>query len=148
MRRVDLGLGIVFVALGIFAILAVRDLPFFEAKRPGPAMFPIVVGILFIVFGGLLAVLQFVRPSTGDGPEWDRVSRVVVVVGLLIAAVVLMPIIGFILVSILLLSGILFGVERKFTLTSVIVVFGLPILFWLAFVELMGLRLPPGILAL
>jgi hypothetical protein len=148
MRRVDLGVGIFFAALGIFAILAVRDLPFFETNRPGPALFPIIVGILFIVFGGLLAILQFVRPSTGEAPKWDRVSRVVVVAALLVAAVVLMPIIGFILVSMLLLGGILFGVERKYTIASVLVVFGLPVLFWFTFAELMGLRLPPGILAL
>jgi putative tricarboxylic transport membrane protein len=147
MRRIDIGVGLFFVALGVFAIFAVRNLPVFETNRPGPALFPIMVSIIFIVFGGLLTVLQFVRPSSGEAPEWDRVSRVVGVLALLVIAVILMPIVGFVIVSVLLLGAILFGVERKFTITSVVVVIGLPILFWFAFAELMGLRLPAGFLA-
>ena len=147
MRRVDMGVGLFFVALGIFAILSVGNLPIFETNRPGPALFPIIVAIIFIGCGGLLTILQFVRPSTGKAPEWDRISRVVAVVAILIVAVVLMPILGFVVISVLLLAAILFGVERKFTITSLVVVIGMPILFWIAFVELMGLRLPAGILA-
>ncbi len=148
MKRIDLGVGIFFVALGIGVILAGQELAVFTRNSPGPGFLPRGLAIIFIVTGAILAIKQFVNPSQGHFEALDRNGTLRVVGAFVLMAVVIgvMESLGFIVSMLLLMAGIMFGIERKFTPTAFLVVALVPIVFWTLFAVLLGVRLPPGVL--
>lgn len=148
MRRVDLGIGLFFVALGLFVLWASRDLAVLDRTSPGPGFLPRVLVVIFIVAGATLAVKQLVRPSTGAFVPVGRGgnTRVLAIFALLAVVLVSMEPLGFILAMLILMAGLMFGIERKFTVASVATVVLVPVVFWTLFAVLLGVRLPEGLL--
>jgi len=147
-KRVDLGVGIFFVVLGLFVVYAAQDLAVFTRNSPGPGFLPRGLAIIFIVTGSVLAVKQFVRPSTGSAPSMDpagtgRVVAIFVLLGIVIAT---MEPLGFIVSMLILMAGVMFGIERTFTKTAILTVALVPVAFWTLFAVLLGVRLPEGLL--
>lgn len=148
MRRVDFVVGVVFVLLGLFVLWAGRDLELVADSAPGPGFLPTGLAVIFIGAGALLAAKQFFKPSTGEVSSAGRPGtfRVLAVFALLALTVAVFEPLGFILATTLLLAGLLFGVERKFTVAAVATVALLPVGLWTLFSVLLGVRLPEGIL--
>lgn len=53
--------GVFLFALGLFAALYAQRYAFGSLTRMGPGFFPVVLGVLLCVYGGLIALLAFVR---------------------------------------------------------------------------------------
>ncbi len=54
MKRNDIIYGLIFIALGIFIFTQTVSYPSLEKGHPGPGLFPNLLAILFIIFGGVL----------------------------------------------------------------------------------------------
>jgi putative tricarboxylic transport membrane protein len=148
MRRVDLGVGLFFVALGLVVLWASQDLAVFARTSPGPGFLPRGLVIIFVVVGGILAVKQFVRPSTGTlnpvGTGGTR--RVFAVFVILLVSLLSLEALGFIVAMLILMAGLMFGIERKVTVASVATVVLVPVVSWTLFAVLLEVRLPEGLL--
>lgn len=149
MKRVDLGVGIFFVLLGIGVLLASQDLPLFTRNSPGPGFLPRGLAVIFIITGAVLAFKQFVNPSSGRfaAPDPGGALRVVGCFVLLAVVIAVMEPLGFLVSMLLLMAGIMFGIERTFTPTAFLVVALVPVVFWTLFAKVLGVRLPPGVLS-
>ena len=62
MKRNDIVYGIIFIALGIFIFTQTVCYPSLEKGHPGPGLFPNILAILFIIFGGVL-IFKARKPS-------------------------------------------------------------------------------------
>ena len=68
MRKNDLVFGIIFVVLGIFIFTQTFFYPSLEKGHPGPGLFPNLLAVLFIIFGGVL-ILKARKPSDAGEEE-------------------------------------------------------------------------------
>jgi putative tricarboxylic transport membrane protein len=148
-RAGDLVAGLLFVAIGLFVLYTGRDLVFQGEFAAGPGFFPRILAIILVVVGGALAIKQFVRPAQGQVPipSGPGAMKIAATFAALLVAVLLIEELGFILTASLLIAVLLFGVERKFTITAVVVSIALPVAFWTLFVVLLGARLPAGLVS-
>ncbi len=73
----DFWAGLIYLALGLAAVLLARDYGFGSANRMGPGYFPTVLGALLALIG-LIAVLRaLVRPGAAIGAfAWKEVCLV------------------------------------------------------------------------
>ena len=75
----DFVAGLLFVAVGITAIIIASNYPLGTAARMGPGYFPRILGILLILLGGALA-LRALKIKGADLPRWHW-RPVIVVLG-------------------------------------------------------------------
>jgi hypothetical protein len=150
LRRIDAAIGVFFVLFGAFGISQSLQLPLFQRGGiPGPGMFPLALSVTLVVLGGLLVATRL-RARAEDYPPFDapsrtELSRVVVAMVAMTISVILLPIAGYFLSSILLVAILLFGIERLWNWKSLVVTLALPAIFFVIFVVLLRVRLPAGI---
>ena len=149
MRRVDIGIGIFFVLLGLLGISQSLQLDLYQRGGiPGPGMFPLVLSVALVVLGGLVVITR-IRAAPEGFPPFEKLSRVefrrvlTVMAGLLVSSV-LLPLVGYFLSSLALVVFLIFGVERLRGWRAVVTVAALPTIFFLVFVALLRVRLPGG----
>jgi hypothetical protein len=148
-RRVDIGIGIFFVMVGLLGISQSLQLDLYQRGGiPGPGMFPLLLSISLVVLGGLV-VLTRVRAKPDDYPPFEKPSgnesrRVVTVMVASIVSAALLPLLGYFLSSLALVAFLVFVVERLRSWRAVATVVALPTVFFLVFVILLRVRLPGG----
>jgi putative tricarboxylic transport membrane protein len=139
--------GLGFAAVGACALWTGRELAFIDGNHPGPGLVPLGVSVLLIAGGVLMLVRQLLAPVPGPAaPSKTTAVRVIGVIAILAVTVVLFERVGFIISVAFMLAAILFGIERKLTVVSAVVVVATPLICWGLFAELLGVRLPPGLL--
>lgn len=155
----DLVVSALLVALGAaFAGGAASGFPLMgEGGRIGSGFMPFVAGVLLAVFGAMVGgeALLRRRPEgagevegepggEGDEEEGSRYT-VGVVFGLTLLAVLLIPVIGFLLSFGLLVFALVRFVEGGGWLLGVGMGVGSAVVTWLVFVLFLGIPLPMGI---
>jgi putative tricarboxylic transport membrane protein len=154
----DLVAGLLAAVLGAAVLLYVRGFPQLPEGQPGPALFPGIIGALFVVFG-LTLVLRSVLarrraapagggahtehtppPTTGRGR-----ADALAVLGSVVAYLLLVEPLGFILTmgSLLLLLMWRLGARPVTALGAAVLTTGAIVLI---FEELLLVPLPPGLL--
>jgi hypothetical protein len=117
---------------------------------PGPGMFPLVLSIALIVFGVLLVATRLRGGAEGyepfAGPTRTEAGRVGAAMLALGASIVLLPLVGYFVSSVLLVGALLFGIERLRSWQAAVTTLALPAVFFLIFVVLLRVRLPAGFL--
>jgi hypothetical protein len=63
----DLWTGIIYIVVGLAAIIIARDYGMGTPRKMGPAFFPVILSALLIVIGIISLVRSFVRPGTPVG---------------------------------------------------------------------------------
>jgi putative tricarboxylic transport membrane protein len=106
MKKNDMIAGSIFIALGIFIFTQTISYPSPEKGHPGPGLFPNILAILFIGFGGSLIfkaqkLLSKDEMEVTSGPK--RVSNALFVLGIVTVYVILVDSIGFLITSAVLL---------------------------------------------
>ena len=128
--------------------------PYYQmAGVPGPSVFPIILGA--IMGGGALWLLifpgeqeKFKRSLSGSG-RWRNLLkawRFFLMWGLLIAYVFLMPGLGFILSSAVLLTALFFLLGERRWYLGILISLVFTIGIYIAFAKGLQIRLPMGIL--
>jgi hypothetical protein len=148
------GLGAVAAAFGVIALIDASGLDMFGKKGvPGPGFFPISLSVAVIVLGLLLtavSVLRRLRHGRGPAGQMHGVGAELlraagVWLGFLIG-VALMPLIGFVPATILLIAYLVFGVERIKGIKAVLVIIAVPLVAYALFVFVLGVELPTSTL--
>jgi putative tricarboxylic transport membrane protein len=150
MKKNDIVFGSVFVALGIFIFTQTLFYPSLEKGHPGPGLFPNLLAILFIIFGGVL-IFKAKRPSAaeegeeGSPPVSKKITNAFFVLGIIIVYVVAVDIVGFLVTS----AVLLFILMKKLgapALRSAIASLCITLFINIMFLKILRVPLPPGIL--
>ena len=138
----DVGLALVFAAIGIVWIFGATGLPFWEGFAPESGFLPLFYGILLV---GLAAAVLVMRVLDPDAPSAARpVGKPLVVLAALTAAVVGVEPAGFGPSVFLLLAFLFAVVERLPVLRSFVVAGATTAVLMLIFKTWLGVPLPAG----
>ena len=132
MIRLDRVLGGVVMTFGASLLLFL--IPAFTSPQPGsptdPALFPQIAGWMFVLLGGL----QIVFPGNMQMTLTMReVSRLSVLTLCLVAASILMPVVGYLPASIALMVVVMLMIYERRPLWTIISVVAVPVGVWIAF---------------
>ncbi|MTW17650.1 hypothetical protein GJ689_15700 [Rhodoplanes serenus] len=144
--------GVLFLAVGVLALVLSSDLSPGTLRVVGPGALPIAVGLGLVLLSVVLIVKAIREPdawvtSEDDAPEpWGRL-RVAAVVALIIAYIAALPHAGFLLASFVLMSA-LFAIGARKPLSPMPLVAGALAsgTAWALFVLILDVRLPKGLL--
>jgi putative tricarboxylic transport membrane protein len=150
MKKNDIIAGGIFIGLGIFIFTQTFTYPSPEKGHPGPDLFPNLLALLFIIFGGVLVFKAFktsVREEeiSESPPKPKKIINAFFVMGVIAVFVALVNFLGFLVTSAVLLFVLMkkLGVSLlKSAITSIV----LTLFINLMFSKILRVPLPPGIL--
>ncbi len=146
MKRSDVLIGGVAVALSAAVYIDTLSFPKMADGTPGPALFPQILSALFALFG-IILIVQARHPHVGDAVEYRTAA--VVKAGLMLAAiafyVALVQRLGFLITATILTAVlmILLDVRVKIAVPAAVVT---AVAFILLFEKVLRVPLPLGIL--
>ena len=155
MRWAERITAIVLLALSAFWIQLAVDLPFpafARVAKMGPGHYPIAVAGLMAILAVLL-LWQTFRPkkhadSAEDEEEQSRDSRgfrqLIIGFGFFLAYVILVPLIGFVMASIVFVFCFIRLIGKFNYWLSGALALGIPVLLWTVFAYLLTVPLPKG----
>jgi putative tricarboxylic transport membrane protein len=145
MGRKDYIGGGIFIALGIFIMATSFSFPALDGGHPGPSLFPRVLAVLFMFFGGTVvwkgrrsAEAPAEDASEETGPPPNRFNPILVIM-LIAAFIAIAPTVGFIITGAVLLTILMLKL-RVSALKSAVVSILLVAFIYTVFAK--GLRVP------
>jgi len=152
-RLNDAVIGVALILFALVMIWHTRAFPAMPGQDYGPALFPTLIGIGFIVTGVILTVSGLRRrglqPLVGGG-EWLRsgphVVNFLAVVGGLLLYILVSDWLGFILTALLLLFGWLVLFRGGKPISSLAIALAVTLVVNYAFSQLLLVPLPLGLL--
>lgn len=141
----DIVVGLCFLAIGIaFAAGSVR-LKIGVPTEPQAGFFPFIDGIVLIALSALF-LFQVLRGRAGDSPAFGKVGGPAIVVLALILYVAALETLGYVITTAILSAVVMRVMETK-PGTLVLVSLILSVVSYLLFDRLLGVTLPPGLIA-
>lgn len=137
LRRIDAFLPLVLGVLWV--VYALQSFPLGGLSEPGPALWPVIVGVLLAV----LSVILLLTEDTEDHEPFTRKARLVAL-GVVSTAVfiVIFEQVGFVVAGFLLLLFWMRYLGRESWKLSLIVAAGVTLVFYYVFGPLLGVPLP------
>jgi putative tricarboxylic transport membrane protein len=132
-----------FIAVGLLILVNSRELHFGRFNSPGPALFPVLLGIILI----LLSMTSFFISNEEKIPKGGFITRkVLCVIGILIGYWISLPFFGFFFTTLLMLIILLKFVGRQKWLSTITWSLLTTIASFLLFIRWFGVPFPKGIL--
>ncbi|MGH2778361.1 MAG: tripartite tricarboxylate transporter TctB family protein [Actinomycetota bacterium] len=148
-QQIDVGVGAIVVALGIFVLLQSQELDFYLEGIPGPGFFPSLLAGALAVAGGLLCLAGFIgSKDTSEDLELATRAQAKRSLGVwvaLLGSVLLVSVAGFLIAMLVLVGVLIFGLEGKRNLRGLAAVILIPLSAHLLFAELLQVQLPTGV---
>ncbi|MGD8520967.1 MAG: tripartite tricarboxylate transporter TctB family protein [Desulfobacterales bacterium] len=109
MKISDSLLGLIAIAFGALIISLTHNFPTLEGGYPGPALFPRILGSLFILFGGILSFQSIRKDGLTNLVQkgetyWPGFTNYLSVAAAVIAYMVLVDFLGFVLTAVVILT--------------------------------------------
>jgi hypothetical protein len=147
LRKVDIILGLALIPFALFAIVQSLALPLSQRGGiPGPGMAPLLLAVALFGLAAILVGSRLVGAAESFGEiEWptrSELTRVVAVVVALAVSIALLKPLGYIVSSLLLVAFLVLAIERLPLVKAIILIVGLPVLFYVIFGVLLRVRLP------
>jgi putative tricarboxylic transport membrane protein len=149
----DAVIGVVLVLFALAMIGYTRSFPAMPGQNYGPALFPVLIGIGFLLTGLILIAGGIARRRTEPwfgGADWLRsplhVARFLAIVGGLLAYILCSDWLGFIPTALLLLFGWLVLFRGGKPLSSLVIALAVTLAVDYAFTQLLLVPLPLGLL--
>jgi putative tricarboxylic transport membrane protein len=149
----DAVIGVVLVLFAAAMIWYTRTFPEMPGQHYGPALFPVLIGIGFLLTGVILIARGLARLGTEplfSGGAWLRsgphLINFLAIVGGLLLYILVSDRLGFILTSLLLLAGWLLLFRGGRPISSLAIALGVTLAVDYLFSELLLVPLPLGIL--
>jgi putative tricarboxylic transport membrane protein len=149
----DAVIGAVLVLFALFMIWHTRTFPAMPGQDYGPALFPVLIGVGFVVTGLILIVSGLRRRRTEPwfaGGDWLRSRRHLIgflsIIGGLIAYILVSDWLGFIPTAFLLLFGWLVLFRNGKPVSSLVIALAVTLVVNYAFGQLLLVPLPLGLL--
>jgi putative tricarboxylic transport membrane protein len=148
-REVDIVGGSIFVVVGAVILFQSLRLDFYAEGVPGPGFFPTVLAIVIAGTGGLLVVTRWGKSGRSFEefrlPTRREAQRSLGLWGAILAASLLVGVVGFLAAMFLLVAVILLGIEGRRGVATIITIVLTPLLAYLLFGELLQVPLPTGL---
>jgi hypothetical protein len=138
----DVGLALVFAAIGIVWIFGAMGLPFWQGFAPESGFLPLFYGILLVALAVAVLVMRVLDPDAASAAQ--PVGKPLVVLAALTAAVIGVEPAGFGPSVFLLLAFLFAVVERLPVLRSLVVAGATTAVLVLIFKTWLGVPLPAG----
>jgi putative tricarboxylic transport membrane protein len=149
----DAVIGAVLVLFALFMIWHTRTFPAMPGQDYGPALFPVLIGVGFVVTGLILIVSGLRRRRTEPwfaGGDWLRSRRHLIgflsIIGGLVAYILVSDWLGFIPTAFLLLFGWLVLFRNGKPVSSLVIALAVTLVVNYAFGQLLLVPLPLGLL--
>jgi putative tricarboxylic transport membrane protein len=149
----DAVIGAVLVVFALALIAYTRTFPSMPGQDYGPALFPVLIGIGFLICGAILivgGVRQLKTVPLLAGAEWLRSPHHVIdflaVIGGLVLYILISDWLGFIPTAFLLLFGWLVLFRGGKPISSAVIALAVTLAVNYAFSQLLLVPLPPGLL--
>jgi putative tricarboxylic transport membrane protein len=150
MKKSDLIGGGIFAGLGVFILICTLGFPTLDKDHPGPSLFPRILAMLFIVFGGIVFYRGWKdgksEPESGEeiflAQNYINPLFVLILIGLYIG---LSPVLGFYITSTLVLFLMMMRLKVPY-LRGILISVLLTIFVNLMFAKLLRVPLPIGFL--
>lgn len=142
------GLGLLVLS-AIYYYLAGRIEVGLASDLLGPQYFPkllaaaIALASVWLVIRSFLPGARHNQPATGEA---ERLSRLWITLAMTVLYLALLPRVGFLLVTPVLLGAFTWVLGYRRWLPLVGTAVGVTVVLWLVFASLLGVRLPPGLL--
>ena len=109
MKVSDSLLGLGAIVFGIFIIALTHNFPSLEGGYPGPALFPRILGGLFILFGGILSFQSIKKSGFANSVQlekiyWPGFTNYLCVAAAVVAYMLLVDFLGFVLTAFLIMT--------------------------------------------
>ena len=148
----DLIGGGIFTALGIFIFILTLRFPSLDDNHPGPSLFPTILAVLFVFFGGIVLYRGF-RPGKEGGAEAtaeealprENYFNPLFVLGLIVAYMIFSNWLGFLITSCLVLFLMMIKL-RVSLLRSVFISILITLFVNIMFSKILRVPLPTGLL--
>lgn len=146
MRRSLLGVGVIGVICGIVYLLHCARYPIGSLKDPGSGAYPMVVGMLILICSlGTILEGQYRIPNLRIGwPRGSQFSRIVTLIFAMLAYFILLPFIGHLLASLIVVFAGLHLMGELRWYIKIILTFSICAGSHYLFVNLLGVPLPYG----
>jgi putative tricarboxylic transport membrane protein len=148
LREVDALSGAVLAVFGAFMLFHSLRMSFYSDGVPGPGFFPALLAVALIMLGASLVVTRLRTPRDAADrlrlPSRQQASRSLSLWAVALAAALLVDPLGFPLAMFFLVAVVLFVIEGRRGLGSVLTSIMIPLLAWLLFAELLLVPLPTG----
>ncbi len=148
MKKNDIVFGAIFAALGIFIFTQTLFYPSLEKGHPGPGLFPNLLAVLFIIFGGILILKARKPPAPGEEepvPSARRkVSNAFLVLGVVVVYVAVVDLLGFLVTSAILLFILMKKLGAP-AVRSAVASVCITLFINVMFLKILRVPLPPGI---
>ena len=135
----------VFMALGVFVILEARAMNIGKFTDPGPGLFPLLLGIILLILSSISLLILSIEDLPKSSEKSTR-KNVYYILGVLLAFILVLPVLGYGLTACLLLFFLIKIVSGQKCIPSVF----WSILFtgasYLVFVRCLEVRFPKGII--
>ncbi|HSB07202.1 MAG TPA: tripartite tricarboxylate transporter TctB family protein [Thermodesulfobacteriota bacterium] len=148
MKKNDAVFGSIFIALGIFIFTQTYSYPSLEKGHPGPGLFPNLLAVLFIIFGGVLilkAKRRFASKEEASSPVHKKVVNAFFVLGIIGVYVATVDKVGFLVTSAVLLFILMTKLGAPI-LRSAIASICITLFINGMFLKILRVPLPPGFL--
>lgn len=141
----------VLLALGVYALAGVFSIRIPIGVHVGPRVFPVLVAVILLAsaVAVLVQVLRGKLAEAEDGEDVDRDMQIdwltlLKLVGLVVAHIVLIPLVGWAPAAAVLFGGAAWTLGAKKWWMALLVGCGLGLVLQIVFGELLGLSLPWG----
>lgn len=135
----ELGLALLFAALGALWLARAVGMPLWEGFAPSSGFLPLVYGGLLLGLSAAVGLPLVLAPAPADG---GSVRKPLVVLAALALAVAILPLAGFAITVFLLLAFLYGVVERQSWVASVVVSAATSGALYLVFKTWLGVPLP------
>ncbi|MCC8190956.1 MAG: tripartite tricarboxylate transporter TctB family protein [Planctomycetes bacterium] len=147
MRKGNLVTAAAFAALAIYVIWESQTFPASRRGVPGPAVYPRAIALIMLASAVSLLVSYFRMRPEEDRPigllSRDSV-RVYACMAILVAYTVLLPVVGFVSLTTVMLSGLIAWFGRYKPYVSVAAAVGIVFIVYLVFSEILNVPLRFG----
>jgi putative tricarboxylic transport membrane protein len=144
----DLLAGIVLASFGGFVIYEAGGLPYHSEFGPGPGFFPLWIGVAIVAGSLIMICLHYFRPGSEETANTSRAELIRALGAWLafVAAIVLLPLIGFGLSLALLTAFLIIALDRRSSWVALGAALAIALGFHLVFAVALGVSLPAGFL--
>ncbi len=148
MKSNDIIFGGIFVALGIFIFSQTFFYPSLEKGHPGPDLFPNLLAILLIIFGGVLILkakspIALKKEKEASSPVRKKVVNAFFVLGIIAVYVAVVDRAGFLVTSAILLFVLMIKLGAPI-FRSAIASICITLFINVMFLKILRVPLPPG----
>jgi putative tricarboxylic transport membrane protein len=150
MRVKDSVIGLVSLLFGVSIFYLTLDFPSLEGGHPGPALFPRILGLLFIAFGISLIIrgirTKGLKADIQELPSgWGPASNAICVVAVVISYILFVEELGFIITSFILITLLMSKLGVRI-LGSLVLSLALTIGIYILFHKMLLVPLPWGLI--